>query len=74
MTKDDDRDIDTCEHTKLMRLLEQATFALQERDATISVIFDGFYLNLATTHVVCKGVETPQYYVSMVRLRKDDTR
>ena len=32
MTEDDDRDVDRAEDGELMRLLEQAAFALEERD------------------------------------------
>lgn len=40
MTKDDDGDIDGAQHGELMRLLEQATFALEKGDAAIAVVAD----------------------------------
>jgi hypothetical protein len=50
VTEDDDSDVYTSEHTELMRLLKKTSFALQKCDASISVILNGLYLNLATTH------------------------
>ena len=36
LAKYDNRDVDVAEHTELMRLLEQASFALQERPVSLS--------------------------------------
>lgn len=39
-----------------MCLLEQTTLAFQKRDRSVSVILDGFDLNLSATH--CEGFAT----------------
>lgn len=40
MAKDYDRDVDGTEDRKLVRLLEETAFALEEGDAAISVVAD----------------------------------
>jgi hypothetical protein len=78
VTEDDDSDVYTSEHTELMRLLEKTSFALKKCDAPISIILNGLYLNLATTHggdgdndVACKVL----LYRNCVRLNLlSDTR
>lgn len=49
-------DIDGAEHGQLMRLLEKTALSLQERDRAVSVVLDGFDLNLSPSHFVdCKS-------------------
>jgi hypothetical protein len=45
-----DRDIDGAKNGKLMRLLEQTTFALQKSYGAVSIILDGLDLNLSSPH------------------------
>lgn len=50
MPEDDDGDIDRAEHGKLMRLLEQSTFALEKGDAAIAVVANRLDGNFSATH------------------------
>lgn len=50
VAKDEDGDVDGAEDGQLVGLLEQTALSLQEGDRTISVILDGFDLNLSSPH------------------------
>lgn len=50
VAKDEDGDIDGAEDGQLVGLFEQTALSLQERDRTVSVILDGFDLNLSSPH------------------------
>lgn len=53
--EDDDGDVGRTEHAELVRLLEQAILALEERDLAVAVVLDGRDRDLAATHLVCEG-------------------
>lgn len=68
VAEDEDSYINRTEDRELVRLLEQTSFPLQKGDRSISVILDGFDLNLSPSHLGF-GYESDRYTV-----RKDDGR
>jgi hypothetical protein len=50
VAEDDDGHVDGAEHRELMRLLEEAAFALEEGDGAVPVVLDGLDLDLSAAH------------------------